>query len=92
MIKEVLGKYEMQHKVAMLVTDDAANMALARRLVVESAGYQHLLQMRCVAECRVKEFVCFMRCLAVHCVQRCKQHVVCLSFGGWQVVGCVCAL
>lgn len=50
MIKEVLDKYEMREKVAMLVTDDAANMALARRLVVGSEGHQHMLQMRCVRQ------------------------------------------
>lgn len=36
-----------EEKVISLVTDDAPNMNLARRLVVQTAGFMHILQFRC---------------------------------------------
>ena len=47
-IKEVVDTHKLREKLAMLVTDNAANMVLARRLVVESDGFKHILQMRWV--------------------------------------------
>jgi hypothetical protein len=46
MIKDVLVRHEIQAKVALLVTDNAANMLKARRLTVESVGFKHILEMR----------------------------------------------
>ena len=46
MIKEVLNNHQLQEKVAMLVTDNASNMVVARRLVIETTGFQHMLEMR----------------------------------------------
>jgi hypothetical protein len=46
LIKEVINKHELREKLAMLVTDDAANIKLARTLVVDSDGFKHILQMR----------------------------------------------
>jgi hypothetical protein len=47
-IKEVVDTHKLREKLAMLVTDNAANMVLARRLVVESVGFKHILEMRWV--------------------------------------------
>lgn len=48
MFKEVMDKYKIRTKVAMLVTDNAANMLKARKLVVENPAYGHILETRCV--------------------------------------------
>lgn len=45
-IKEVLVRHEIQAKVAMLVTDNAANMLKARCLTIQSVGFKHILEMR----------------------------------------------
>jgi hypothetical protein len=44
----VVDKHELRDKLAMLVTDNAANMVLARRLVIGSDGFKHILEMRWV--------------------------------------------
>jgi hypothetical protein len=48
LIKEVINKHELREKLAMLVTDNAANMVLARTTVVGSDGFKHILEMRWV--------------------------------------------
>ena len=45
-IKDVLVRHEIQAKVALLVTDNAANMLKARCLTIQSVGFQHILEMR----------------------------------------------
>jgi hypothetical protein len=49
-IMEVIAKHELREKLAMLVTDNAANMVVARRLVVDSDGFRHILEMRWVQD------------------------------------------
>jgi hypothetical protein len=66
----------------MLVTDNAANMALARRLVVESVGFKHILQLRWVGGLHVEHMFIHMRC----CV-RCRM-VLCSTC----VLLCLCVL
>jgi hypothetical protein len=44
----VVDKHKLRDKLAMLVTDNAANMVLARRLVIGSDGFKHILEMRWV--------------------------------------------
>jgi hypothetical protein len=63
-IKEVVDTHKLREKLAMLVTDNAANMVLARRLVVESDGFKHILQMRWVGGW-VVVWCCFVLCGAV---------------------------
>jgi hypothetical protein len=45
-IKDVMVRHEIQAKVALLVTDNAANMLKARQLTILSTGFQHILEMR----------------------------------------------
>lgn len=45
-IKDVLVRHEIQGKVALLVTDNAANMLKARRLTIQAVGFKHILEMR----------------------------------------------
>ena len=42
-------KYSIDKLVALLVTDDAANMHKARGLVAASEGFRHILEIRCAA-------------------------------------------
>lgn len=51
LIKEVIDKHELRAKLALLVTDNAASMVVARTLVITSAGFQHVLEMRWVNTC-----------------------------------------
>ena len=44
-------KHDIQAKVALLVTDNAANMLKARRLTIESVGFKHILEMRWAVLC-----------------------------------------
>jgi hypothetical protein len=48
MFKEVIDRHGIKTKIALLVMDNAANMLKARRLVVESPGYGHILEARWV--------------------------------------------
>jgi hypothetical protein len=48
LIKGVVDRHKLQNKLALLVTDNAANMVLARRLVIESDGFKHIMEMRWV--------------------------------------------
>jgi hypothetical protein len=48
LIKEVIDQHELRAKLALLVTDNAASMVVARTLVIASAGFQHVLEMRWV--------------------------------------------
>jgi hypothetical protein len=47
-IKECLSRFNIAHKVVLLVTDNPTSMQLARRLVVETEGFQNILEIRCV--------------------------------------------
>jgi hypothetical protein len=47
-IKEVINKHGLREKLAMLVTDNPANMVKARRLVIQTDGFKHILEMRWV--------------------------------------------
>lgn len=47
-IVEVLERFDIKARVAMLVTDNAAAMAAARRLVVAEEGLQHVIPFRLV--------------------------------------------
>jgi hypothetical protein len=46
MIKDVIERHCIRKQLALLVTDNGANMLKARRLVVSSDGYLHMLEMR----------------------------------------------
>lgn len=46
-IIKAMELYRMKDKVAMLVTDNAANIKLARQLVVQEAGCKHIINMYC---------------------------------------------
>ena len=88
-IKEVVDTHKLREKLAMLVTDNAANMVLARRLVVESDGFKHILQMRWVGGLHALHLLhqcallfallygavlcCAALCLCVVLVQRCAK-------------------
>lgn len=48
LIKGVVDKHKLRDHLAMLVTDNAANMVLARRLVIGSDGFKHIMEMRWV--------------------------------------------
>lgn len=45
-----MEKHKLRDKLAMLVTDNAANMVLARRLVIGSDGFKHIMEMRWVRQ------------------------------------------
>ena len=45
-----MDKHKLRDKLAMLVTDNAANMVLARRLVIGSDGFKHIMEMRWVLQ------------------------------------------
>ncbi|KAF6256165.1 hypothetical protein COO60DRAFT_1640929 [Scenedesmus sp. NREL 46B-D3] len=49
MVMRVLERHGLAKKVAMLVTDNAPHMMQARRLVVTSVGFQHMLEGSLVA-------------------------------------------
>ena len=48
MFKDVIDRHNIRTKIALLVTDNAANMLKARRLVVDSPNYGHILEARWV--------------------------------------------
>jgi hypothetical protein len=79
-IKEVVHTHKLRQKLAMLVTENAA--LLARRLVVESDGFQHMLQMRWVGGLHACTFYiyvgCWLRCcMVLLCAVRCYACVYC---------------
>jgi hypothetical protein len=81
-IKEVVDTHKLREKLAMLVTDNAANMVLARRLVVESEGFKHILQMRWVGGLHAYTFYVYVRCclrccMVLLCAVRCCACVHC---------------
>lgn len=43
---QALQRYDIKQNVGMLVTDNAANMAAARRIVVNTPGLQHVIPFR----------------------------------------------
>jgi hypothetical protein len=47
-IKSCLDRFNIAQKVVLLVTDNPTAMQLAQRLVVESEGFKHITEIRCV--------------------------------------------
>jgi hypothetical protein len=46
MMKSVIDKHKIKDKLALVVTDNAANMLKARQLLVQTDGYVHIVEMR----------------------------------------------
>jgi hypothetical protein len=89
--------HKLREKLAMLVTDNAANMVLARRLVVESDGFKHILQMRWVGGLHVYTFHVYVRCclrccMVLLCAVRCCACVYCWCSAAQSFGSCPCAV
>jgi hypothetical protein len=46
MMKSVITKHKIKEKLALVVTDNASYMLKARKLLVQTEGYVHIVEMR----------------------------------------------
>lgn len=45
-VKDILVRWKIRHKVIMLTTDNPTVMVKMRKLVVQSPGFQHIMETR----------------------------------------------